>query len=154
MLTTYTHDGSVLGCTVPCGVAAFSILNGETIDTWSDRIIDFRRKHDRYEDEFTQWHKGYRFYSDRSTLYYKEAIHFLKPWAKGSVICLPRKIQLKNLVENHLKPKRTYFIWLDEHAGVVHDKQFFDNGRHEDDWPRQKARFYLEIDLQKVKPIG
>jgi len=142
--------------TVPCGAGMLSCLTGLTVDHWMNRIINFRNKNKRYKKEYTDLYtyKG-TYWRDKHTLFFTEAMHFLKPYNPRKVVEFKKPPTLRSLMKKCPEDK-TYVIWFKDdnfggHTGIIHQKAYWDNdteGATLNDfnvWLDYKVKYMVEI---------
>lgn len=116
--------------TVPCGAGMLSCLTGHTVEQWMKRIVNFRKRKKRYTSEYTHFYmdKG-KYWSDRYTLYFTEAMHFLKPYKVKDPVEFAKRRPLHKVMKDYCEEDKTYVIWFDDpgHIAIIHNKEFWDN---------------------------
>lgn len=115
---------------VPCGAGMLSCLTGLTVDHWMDRIVNFRKRNKRYTQEYTHFYsRKSSYWRDKYTLYFTEAMHFLKPYNPKEVVEFTKGRKLHSLMNNYCQEDKTYVVWFNDpgHIAIIHNKEYWDN---------------------------
>lgn len=141
---------------VPCGAGALSVLSGHTVESWQRRILNFRKRNKRHNTEFTNFYpKRGKYWTDDKTLYFTEAMYFLKRYkARKPVVCRKKKMLRSRIKDGTFSKDKSYVIWYShpDHIAIIHKGEFWDNDMDRVDptsphnfWARQKVTYYVEI---------